>query len=129
MKIQLFSALVILQLAALLFCGSAWATDYPLTITDSAGRNVTFSEPVERVIVLNSDAAEAVVMLGAADKVVGVSDTVQKKGYYFPMLAKKQNVGKWNQPDFDCDPLSPGNWFRWKAHRLWRRIEKKEMAS
>ncbi len=101
MKIQLFSALVILQLAALLICGSVWAADYPLTITDSAGRDITFSEPVERVIVLSSDAAEAVVMLGAADKVVGVSDSVQKKGYYFPMLAKKQNVGKWNQPDYE----------------------------
>ena len=101
MKIQLFSALVILQLAALLLCGSAWAADYPLTITDSAGRNITFSEPVERVIVLNSDAAEAVVMLGAADKVVGVSDTVRNKGYYFPLLTRKQNVGKWNQPDYE----------------------------
>ena len=101
MNMQLVSALLILPLVALLLCGSAWAADYPLTITDSAGRNVTFSEPVERVIVLNSDAAEAVVMLGAADKVVGVSDTVQKKGYYFPMLAKKQNVGKWNQPDYE----------------------------
>lgn len=101
MSIKLFSALVILQLAALLLCGSAWAADYPLTITDSAGRDITFTEPVERVIVLNSDVAEAVVMLGAADKVVGVSDTVQKKGYYFPLLAKKQNVGKWNQPDYE----------------------------
>ncbi len=101
MKIHLFSALVVLQLAALLLCGPAWAADFPLTITDSAGRNITISEPVERVIVLSSDAAEAVVMLGAADKVVGVSDTVQKKGYYFPTLAKKQNVGKWNLPDYE----------------------------
>ena len=79
----------------------ASGADYPLTITDSAGRDVTFPQPVERIIVLSSDAAEAVVMLGAADKVVGVSDTVQKKGYYFPQLKKKQSIGKWNQPDYE----------------------------
>jgi iron complex transport system substrate-binding protein len=101
MNIQPFSALVILLLAALLLCGSTSAADYPLSITDSAGREVTFPMPVERIIVLNSDAAEAVVMLGAADKVVGVSDTVQKKGYYFPLLKGKQSIGKWNQPDYE----------------------------
>ena len=96
MRIQLISTLVFLQLAAVLLCCSSLAADYPLTITDTAGREVTFPQTVERVIVLSSDAAEAVVMLGAADKVVGVSDTVQKKGYYFPQLAKKQSIGKWN---------------------------------
>lgn len=101
MRIQPVSTLIILQLAALLLCCSAWAADYPLTITDTAGREVAFPQPVERVIVLSSDAAEAVVMLGAADKVVGVSDSVQKKGYYFPKLAKKQSIGKWNAPDYE----------------------------
>jgi len=101
MMIKSFSNLLILPLVALLLCGSAWAADYPLTITDTAGREVTFPMPVERVIVLSSDAAEAVVMLGAADKVVGVSDTVQKKSYYFPQLAKKQSIGKWNAPDYE----------------------------
>jgi len=83
---------VILSIIALLLCLSACATEYPLTITDTAGREVTFTMPVERVIVTSTDAAEAVVMLGAADKVVGISDTVQKKGYYFPELKKKQNA-------------------------------------
>jgi iron complex transport system substrate-binding protein len=92
----------ILSMALLVFLGSlASGADYPLTITDSAGRDITFPQPVERIIVLSSDAAEAVVMLGAADKVVGVSDTVQKKGYYFPLLKKQQSIGTWNQPDFE----------------------------
>jgi iron complex transport system substrate-binding protein len=97
------SVSAILSMVLLISIGSfvASGADYPLTITDSAGREVTFSQPIERVIVLNSDAAEAVSMLGAADKVVGVSDTVLKKGYYFPQLEKKQNIGKWNQPDYE----------------------------
>ncbi len=101
MKRQLFSVLVIMGLTALPLCASSCAADYPLTITDTAGREVTFSMPVVRVIVTSSDAAEAVVMLGAADKVIGVSDTVQKKGYYFPELKGKQNIGKWNGLDFE----------------------------
>ena len=101
MKIQLFSAPVALALMALLLLAPALAVEYPLTITDSAGRDVTFTQPVERVIVTSSDAAEAVVMLGAADKVVGVSDTVKNKGYYFPDLKGKQSVGKWNALDYE----------------------------
>jgi iron complex transport system substrate-binding protein len=101
MSMQLIPALVFLQLTALLFCGPSLAADYPLTITDTAGREIAFPQPVERLIVLSSDAAEAVVMLGAADKVVGVADSVLKKGYYFPQLAKKQSIGKWNAPDYE----------------------------
>ncbi|VVB72562.1 Cobalamin-binding protein [uncultured archaeon] len=101
MKKRLFSALLVLQVAALLLCGFGCGADYPLSITDSAGREITFSAPVQRVIVLSSDAAEAMVMLGAADKVIGVSDSVQKKGYYFPELKKKQSIGKWNAPDYE----------------------------
>jgi len=75
----LISAVSSLLLLILLGAFAASGADYPLTITDSAGRELTFTVPVERVIVLNSDAAEAVTMLGATDKVVGVSDTVTKR--------------------------------------------------
>ena len=97
MKNRLFSALI-MSLAALLLCGLAWAADYPLTVTDTAGREVTFTQPIERIIVTSSDAAEAVVMLGAADKVVGISETVKKKGYYFPDRKDKQSVGQMECP-------------------------------
>lgn len=101
MQIRLFSAPMALCLIASMLMASAWAAEYPLTITDSAGREVTFNQPIERVIVTSSDAAEAVVMLGAADKVVGISDTVKNKGYYFPDLKGKQSVGKWNALDYE----------------------------
>jgi iron complex transport system substrate-binding protein len=94
--------MVIMSLAALLLCGSAWAADYPLTITDSTGRNVTFQMPVERIIVLNSNVAEALEALGAGDKIVGVVDTVQKLSWYFPDLKNKELVGKWSAPDYEA---------------------------
>ncbi len=90
--------IALIPLIVLVSCASA---EYPMTITDSAGREVTIEMPVERIIVLNSDAAEAVTVLGAADKIVGISDSVKNKAYYFPKLKGKQSVGKWNEPDYE----------------------------
>ena len=73
-----------------------------VTFIDSAGRTVTVSKPIERIVVLNSDAAEAIQILGAADKVVGVSDDVYKKSYYFPELSKKPIVKRGDTPDYEA---------------------------
>jgi iron complex transport system substrate-binding protein len=74
---------------------------YPREIVDSAGRTIVLQMPTERIIVLNSDAAEAVNILGASDKIVGVVDTIKKKADYFPNLLDKQSIGKWNAPDYE----------------------------
>jgi iron complex transport system substrate-binding protein len=116
MKIKLLSALLTLMLTLLLFSCSAGAAEYPMTFTDSADREVTLQMPVERIIVLSTDAAEAVELLGAGDMIVGVTDTVQKYSWYFPDLKKKTLVGKWSAPDYetiaqiakgDADTITP----------------------
>ncbi len=101
MNNRIVSALLILPLMALLLCGSCGAAEYPMTITDSADREVTLQMPVERIIVLSTDAAEAVELLGAGDMIVGVTDTVQKYSWYFPNLKNKALVGKWSAPDYE----------------------------
>lgn len=88
-------------LLCMFLASAATASDYPMTITDSAGRTVTLQMPVQRIIVTNSDAAEAVLMLGAGDKIVGVADTVKSKGYYFPTLKNKQSVGTFSSLDYE----------------------------
>jgi iron complex transport system substrate-binding protein len=76
--------------------------DYPKKIVDSAGREVTIENPVQRIIVTNGDAAEAIIMLGEGDKIVAVSDTVkQKASYYFPVLKDKPSVGTFNKLDYE----------------------------
>jgi len=68
-------------------------SDYPKKIVDNAGREITIKNPIQRIIVNNGDAAEAIILLGEGDKIVAVSDTVkQKSSYYFPML---KNVPSW----------------------------------
>lgn len=84
-----------------LWMAGASGTDYPITITDSAGRDVTIPMPVERIIVLNSDAAEAVEILGASDRIVGVVDTIKKSGWYYPELEDCEVVGTWSEFDFE----------------------------
>ncbi|NQE45253.1 Cobalamin-binding protein [ANME-1 cluster archaeon GoMg2] len=74
---------------------------YPRQITDSVNRSVTLYKPIERIIVLNSDAGEAVKILGAGEKVVGIVDSVQEKTFYFPEMSRKTLVGTWREVDWE----------------------------
>jgi ABC-type Fe3+-hydroxamate transport system substrate-binding protein len=74
-------------------------TGYPRNITDAAGRNVTIDKPLERIVVLNTDVAEAIRALGAEDRIVGISDTVTKGTVFFPGISKKEVVGSWKEID------------------------------
>ena len=66
---------------------------YPKTIVDTAGRTVSIHIPVERIIVLNSDAAEAVVTLGAGDEIVGITEEILERSSHLPDLKDKQVIG------------------------------------
>ena len=74
-KMTLF---LLLSLSVCLTLGMAIAVDYPLTVTDSAGRTVKIEAPVEKIVVLNSDAADAVSILGDVEKIVGSVDISYK---------------------------------------------------
>ncbi len=73
-----------------------------LTLVDSADRIVTVKKPIEKIVVLDSDAAEAVTVLGEGDAVVGIVDSVEKKSYYFPELSQKPVVGTWKEFDYEA---------------------------
>jgi iron complex transport system substrate-binding protein len=93
-------------LLTLIFCstsGMASAVDYPLTVTDSAGREVTIETPIEKIVVLHSNAAEAVSILGAADRIVGTTDSVPKyAAYYFSdVMGDWEIVGTWKEFDYE----------------------------
>ena len=63
-----------------------------LTIIDTAERTVTVPQPLERVVVLNLYAADAIQALGAEDKVVGITESM-KDNPYWGELGKKSVVG------------------------------------
>ena len=72
---------------------------YPRTITTATGENVTIYKPLRRIVVLNTDVAEAIRALGAEGRIVGISDTIEKRTDYFPMISKKPIVGGWKEID------------------------------
>ncbi len=49
-------------------------------------------------VVTNSDVAEAICVLGAADKIVGVSDTCLQRLIVNQKLQSDNEVGTWSQP-------------------------------
>jgi len=72
-----------------------------LSLIDTANRTVTLKMPVERIITITGDSAEALRVLHATDKIVGVSvDTLEDEAY-FSEFSQMDNVGKWSEPDFE----------------------------
>jgi iron complex transport system substrate-binding protein len=74
---------------------------YPRTIIDSAGRSITISQPIERIFALNADAAEAILMRGMDDKIIGISESVKKKNEYFKNLQNLPIVANQNEVNFE----------------------------
>ena len=73
-----------------------------LTFVDAKGEDVTVPMPIERVVVLNTDFAEAIAVLNERDKVVGVSSTMTGYTRFFPELSAKTDVGGWYTPDIEA---------------------------
>ncbi|MFT7841766.1 ABC transporter substrate-binding protein [Saccharothrix sp. BKS2] len=80
MRRVILSLAVVLPLVAVVACGSPASgpaapvqssADEPVTVKDCAGKDITFDTTPERVVALDGYAAQALVRLGLADKVVG----------------------------------------------------------
>jgi iron complex transport system substrate-binding protein len=70
-----------------------------VTITDSAGRSVELPQPLEKVATLNGNVVEAMRILKVQDKVIGVSESIQKDAYLD--MQEKDLVGKGFQPNYE----------------------------
>jgi iron complex transport system substrate-binding protein len=64
-----------------------------LTLVDSADRIVTVKKPIERVVASNPYTCEAIRILRAQDKVVGIDSHTKNFEVYFPELSKLPGVG------------------------------------
>lgn len=73
---------------------------YSLEFTDSLGTVFTFDEPIDEVIVLNRQTAEAIKILDAQDVVVATGDTTVKN---MPYLGYEDlpDVGETGEPDLE----------------------------
>jgi iron complex transport system substrate-binding protein len=74
---------------------------YPRTIVDSLGREITIEEPIKRIITLGNYRTEAVKVLGATDKLVGMDQNSYEATNYFSDLLNLPVVGTWSEPDYE----------------------------
>ena len=73
-----------------------------LTFIDATENTVTVDLPIERMVTLNSDFAEAIAVLDERDKVVGVTTTITEYNRLLPQLRTKTDVGGWSTPDIEA---------------------------
>ncbi|MCL0050726.1 ABC transporter substrate-binding protein [Dehalococcoidia bacterium] len=100
--------LVAVTLLASLFtigCPPPRAEEAPpatITIIDSAGRLVEIPQPVERIAVASSGAAEIIRALGATDTIVGVTrHMATTRAYFWPYLKDKPQIGTAHRPEHE----------------------------
>ena len=72
-----------------------------LTVVDAADRIVTVKKPVKRIVVVNARIVETMRSIRAADKIVGVSNTVISDKTYYPEFSEYPNVGLSTTPDLE----------------------------
>jgi iron complex transport system substrate-binding protein len=72
-----------------------------ITITQSNGEQVTLPGIPRRIIATNSDVAEMLIALGAADSIVGITDTVKNVSYIMDRIPQAQSIGNWQTPNIE----------------------------
>ncbi len=73
--------------------------NYPRSVEDSIGCNVTIYKPVNSIIAPNSNADELLRSIGAVDKIIAVGESTKSDPLFFPELSKLPSVGSVRAPD------------------------------
>jgi len=77
------------------------STCTPVTITQSDGKQAMLPCRPERIIVTNTDAAEMLIALGAADKIVGVVESTKNISYIMEKIPQAVSIGDWQTPNIE----------------------------
>ncbi len=79
-----------------------------VVINQTNGEQFSLPHTAERIVLMNSNAAEMLYVIGAADKVVGVSQSIYDHAELGPLFPNAISVGKWDLPDVELmSSLSP----------------------
>jgi len=72
-----------------------------ITITQTTGKQVTLEKRPERIIVTNSDAAEMLIALGAADTIVGITESTKNVSHVIGRIPRAESIGDWQTPNVE----------------------------
>jgi iron complex transport system substrate-binding protein len=65
----------------------------PVSFTDSSNTSFTLSRPAERIVAVNADTIETLIVIGAGEKIVGVPEYVAKNPQFMKHLPNAMNIG------------------------------------
>lgn len=94
---MLLGGLLILSSVVVNFSGAFATKNFPLTVTDDLGREVTIEKIPQRIISLSPSNTEILFALGLGDKVVGVTNFCN----YPPEAKKKEKIGGYSNPSLE----------------------------
>lgn len=80
---------------------SSGSSCMPITITQSDGKQAMLPCRPERIIVTNTDAAEMLIALGAADTIVGVTESTKNVSYIMDRIPLAVSIGDWQTPNIE----------------------------
>jgi len=95
--IPLIQAGIILSAMLIAMAGVCLANEFPLTITDDLGREVTITEQPERIISLSPANTEILFALGLGEKVVGITNVCN----YPSQVQEKEKIGGYANPNLE----------------------------
>lgn len=102
---------LLLPLTAVASAENVENTQYPVTLTDQAGRKVTIQEEPQRIVSGYYISTSALIALGLQDKLVGIEAKAAKRPIYqrsAPQLMDLPNVGTAKEFDLEgCAALEP----------------------
>ena len=103
MKKLLIMSGVVLTMLCIIFAAGCISdgSSGNIVITNSDGTTVTLNQTAERIVLLNSNAGEILYILGDADKVVGISQSIANNAEQVKMYPNAVIVGAWNEPDVE----------------------------
>lgn len=85
---------------------------------DSLGNNITLPKTAERIIAINSNAAEMLIAIGAKDKIVGLSSTGMNDRLLSTNLPDARSIGSWMNPSVeDIITLEPDVLICYSSHK------------
>ncbi len=103
-NVKIIAIAVVVIMVAVIFVGVEHydkKDDGKISIVQSNDEIITVDGQFERIIATGTYVAEALYVIGAVDKIVGVSDSILKSAEYSGMFTNIASVGSWTEPSID----------------------------
>ena len=72
-----------------------------LTFVDSDGEAKTISKPIDSILVLNPDCAEAIRAIEAKDRIIAIESATARYSIFFPDISTLPSIGMGSAPDLE----------------------------